>query len=743
MLNIRISFVLRQQHRNSHASGMRLVSSLVFFASPLVVVSSLQSQACKWIPNSSLPHFDTQIASSDCLLDPYLVIQEKTSIPHNQAWSYCRYCVFMNESDDIHHFFSPESVELSWSQWSEFFSQKNDLLNTKGEPKMRAVSAGSLLISTPIFIMPIICYHVGHLLVDFMEQVYSTMLEVYGEVRTDALLVIDVSNREERRMLSEILNKFVNSEKNESFDQMLRWLSNRPIMAFEMFVRALSQLSSNAIIFSDIHFGGDISSTLMHIATPHQPCQFQLHDPSLIPFSRSYQHFHKFISQSIEATLSVSPPSSLSSSSSVISYSEQPLIDVLFVFRNSSRLIVNMQAMVDLVSSKNLTWLSVDFAILPFKLQLQYLRKTRLLVATAGTAMHNMVFMNRSTSAIVLMMPEWCHCSWQYANQGILLGIDVSTYCQEGDMADQVSLSHWTAHFWLQCSVTFKSSDVTVDLHRFSSDLDRLFGLSPPAHERERATQLKVTTTSLGHWCYIGREPSPLIPSRTHHLPVFRITLLTSQFINGLWKVELAGELSNPLRPQHMWRSFPHLSVCFILHDMKLTDVTHSCYPMDTLNYHSKYMINSPYPIFSAHSWGQVSPHGGKIKGSDSYLTIDMGASDLISRASPEVALTIGTDCPGRNTTLICRVEGLELSLCVGVISLESSFEISLQPIVTELCSLHNLSCPLLSSLLSHCVHKRIMETHMSLPHPQYLPTPSAPFVFLHLEKTAGTTIRK
>jgi hypothetical protein len=721
-------------------AGIISVFSLVFLTSPVSALSSNQNPPCKWISSSSLSPFsqlDTKLASTDCLLEPFLIIQEKISIPHNQAWSYCQYCGYITGLVGVDHFTGPETVELTWSQWSEFFSQKNDNLRTKGIPKMRDVQAGSLLISTPIFIMPIICYHVGHLLVDFMEQVHSSMLEIYGEVRTDALLVMDVANQAERALLNETLNQFQNSQ---SFHQMFRWLSKHPVMAFEELVRTLSKVSGSTIIFKHIHFGGDISSTLMHLGTPHQPCQFRLHDPSLLPFSRSYQRFHSFVSHNVEAMLR---PSSSFLPPSFISVLDQPVIDVLFVFRNSSRLIVNMQAMVDLVSSKNLTWLSVDFAAIPFKLQLQYLRKTRLLVAAAGTAMHNMVFMNRSTAAIVLMMPEWCHCSWQYANQGILLNIDVSTYCHEGDTADQLSISHWTAHFWLQCSVTFKASDVTVDLQRFSSDLDRLFSLSHEPHKRD--TRLSASSSSLGNWCHIGRDPSPLAPSPRQRIPVFQITDVTSFSRNGLWEAELTGELSNLSNPQHIWRSFPHLSVCFVLRDTNGTNRlrVQGCHPLDQHNFQSKYLIKIPSPIFTVHSWGQVSPHGGKIKGSESYLTIDLKARNFISRGSPDIALGIGPNCQDLSADLVCRVGKLKLWLCVGAISPDSSFEISLQPIVKELCLLHNLSCSLLSSALSHCVYKRVLEARLSLPSPQYLPTVSAPFVFLHLEKTAGTTIRK
>ena len=230
-----------------------------------------------------------------------------------------------------------------------------------------------------------------------------------------------------------------------------------------------------------------------------------------------------------------------------------------------------MKGMIDIVSAMNFKWLAVDFAITSFKNQLIYLRKTRLLVAAAGTAMHNMIFMNHSTSAIVVMITDWCHCSWQYVNQGILLGVNVLTYCQPNDTKNHL-ISHWTANFWLQCSGVVKRSDMIVDLKRFSFDVENI--LNSPQEKRNISKSV---------WCNIGRSLSKdvfqsiLLPSLSNtNSTVIKLSSMS-------WKVRITGELVFPSIPQNIMKSFPHLSICSILYlsdDLKSPplDLIHHCH---------------------------------------------------------------------------------------------------------------------------------------------------------------------
>jgi hypothetical protein len=711
------------------------ISFFVFLTTKLAISSSSRGREveewneCQWTP-ISVPSsvFQLHVAGNDCLLEPSLVVQEKTSIPHNQGWSYCRDCGFMNGTLKPNSDSGQEFVDLTWSQWSDFFVLQNDRYRTNFTQQSK-VGVGSVMISNPIFIIPLIAFHPGHVLVDLMEQVYSSMLEIYGEVRLDSILVLDVSLFSYQQILRQAIDQYVNSMNESLYGYMIRWLTNRPVIPTLDFLSQLNAISAEMVIFSDIHFGGDISSTFMHLGTPHHPCQFRMNDSSLQPFSQNYDQFHNFVANRVSEMIK-DPIDS------------QPIIDVLFIYRNSSRSIVNMKEMINLVSAMNLNWLAVDFDVTPFKTQLIYLRKTRLLVAAAGTAMHNMIFMNHSTSALVIMMEDWCRCSWQYVNQGILLGIDVMTYCQPKETENQALIVHWTSKFWSQCSIVSKSSEMFVDIKRFADDLHDIFDSG------HQDFKILPSNLSLGSWCQIGEPFADYRQGLT--TPQFMVLSITATVeSNGFWNVIIPGELSYSQTPQNMLSSFPYLSACNTAYlGSDVNSAVSFCFPVDYHNYHSYYEIQTPSPSVTIHTYGKITSHGGKIRDSDNYISIDLRVRPRLSRMLPQIEFGLGNElgCPKSNSNqLICSVKGIEFQLCVGKIIPGSSFEISLQPIVKKLCpSLNDSSlCPLLSSSLSHCAHKRVLETQLSLPHPQYLPSPANPFIFLHIEMTAGSSIRR
>jgi hypothetical protein len=72
---------------------------------------------------------------------------------------------------------SGQRVDLSWSLWGEFFPLQNDRYHGRIEhfaadqTGALVVSDGILFVSRPVFILPMITVHVGHVLVDLLEQV--------------------------------------------------------------------------------------------------------------------------------------------------------------------------------------------------------------------------------------------------------------------------------------------------------------------------------------------------------------------------------------------------------------------------------------------------------------------------------------------------------------------------------------------------------------------------------------------
>jgi hypothetical protein len=93
-----------------------------------------------------------------------------------------------------------EDISLTWSLWGEFFSKKNDhikghvityekfyneiihssnIANSCGINDIDYNCNNNYYIDKPVFILPLITFHVGHILIDVIEQLYNTMIDSY------------------------------------------------------------------------------------------------------------------------------------------------------------------------------------------------------------------------------------------------------------------------------------------------------------------------------------------------------------------------------------------------------------------------------------------------------------------------------------------------------------------------------------------------------------------------------------
>jgi hypothetical protein len=70
----------------------------------------------------------------------------------------------------------------------------------------------------------------------------------------------------------------------------------------------------------------------------------------------------------------------------------------------------------------------------------------------------------------------------------------------------------------------------------------------------------------------------------------------------------------------------------------------------------------------------------------------------------------------------------------------------ALQRSISNFClsnQLNDVSCGFLTAQLSAVAYKAIQMRDQNMPDKQYLPTPLKPLVFVHIEKTGGTTLRE
>ena len=137
-----------------------------------------------------------------------------------------------------------------------------------------------------------------------------------------------------------------------------------------------------------------------------------------------------------------------------------------------------------------------------FSAQIELFAHTRIFIATAGTSVHNLIFLPPLSAVIIIMQhPSWCKWSWVYSNQAYLLNIYALIYCPkapaaykepesefettpdflteatsnhtkfdvEAWSAGNVEYYHWTRSFWSQGRRSSKMENITVDIPEFNA----------------------------------------------------------------------------------------------------------------------------------------------------------------------------------------------------------------------------------------------------------------------------------
>jgi hypothetical protein len=171
------------------------------------------------------------------------------------------------------------SVLISGSLWSEFFHyDSTDQYRLVINPTNREVSAvdvaiavphrqpfPAFMVTNPVYIIPMITFHVGHVLIDVLEQVYHSMVAHYGEVRRDSLLIFDVAGASEKGVLIRKLRSHLYDPKHDLYAVLLRLLTRNPIITIDSLQddrffgangahhRVVGR--SNSILFADLHIG--------------------------------------------------------------------------------------------------------------------------------------------------------------------------------------------------------------------------------------------------------------------------------------------------------------------------------------------------------------------------------------------------------------------------------------------------------------------------------------------------------
>lgn len=724
--------------------------------------------------------------------------RENYAVPSTQGWSRCQYCglrddervVMFNANGELH-----KSVLLSWSLWGEFFHKhKNDRIEAIYDENFEAYYR----IDRPVFVLPLITLHVGHILVDLLEQLYHAHMEHYGEIRKDCVIILDVASESERAVLREKIYYSINSD-NRSVGALLRQFTDLPIFSIDLW----KELSTwNNIVFSDLHVGLDISLSHFNAGQHSQPCIMSLTHVSTANFAlvQRYQKFARFLRQSVDFAAETD--------------TKHETVQVTMIQRKKNRVINNIEDILRVSQRPGLATAICDLDTMDYQQQQRTLLwNTDILVSVAGTALHNVLFMRPGSAVVMFMQPHWCEYAWMFANQAVLLGIKPFVYCTPASpvfvvdnsltnfLAKDIKLASWTRQMWLQGPRHYKSDNVTVGLSEYAILLDQavahvreqiksapnlfkkedfrtgephnaarsLQALSCPFPIEKKPTKTGKLTGNVESSTGAEQHGSNFPARRMHRALEIYISSLTAEYVPASvgWKVGIVGEVGiADAQFSALLESLPRLAIC-----MESVDMAPWCHPVAAFNYYTDLFLTMEAPVQALHVWAQATSSGAKLRHSDVYVVLDCRLPEAGFALHREIVgsdisfeVTLSEDCVPSNV----RAAGGLGALRAQVLTYPTSkfgttkqscrtsrrllfqnkmhSRLSLQRFTADFCWLHALTAANCVDFITH-LQQHILRVRAAaargLPPVQHEPSPVNPFHFLHIEKTAGSTLRE
>ena len=721
------------------------------------------------------------------------------SFPDSQWWSRCQHCTWSSVEGrfQVYNETVPKDsasvVDLTASLWGEFFFEsQNDFIQAEILDK-KEDKAPNLFIERPVFLLPLISLHPGHVIVDVLEQVYGAMMKAYGKVRRDSLLLLDVSNEEERSVLSRKI--YVNTRYAagfigegedavmvDSYASVLGVLSELPVVTLE----SLNSLpaGNSRVLFKDIHVGIDNFQGFFHHGHRYHPCLMSGagHSAFFRKLSARYQQFQSYIHSFYSQTSPrVDGPVNLTFVQRTPSLHKSHAGEVPSVAGGgnsgpSNRLILNVASLATKAKEMGHTVTTLTLEDMPFTTQLQLFHQTDVLVATAGSALHNVLFMRRGSSVVIIMQRWWQQWSWMFANQALLLDMRVFVYVDNfrSTKGSQCLTAHWSRHFWRVGPRAAKSSNIRVDEDVFERILTEAgdFSVEGVQSYRRRVNTADEGCTSGIRTFYRQKNDSKSSLSgeladlgckrkfNESEVPVVRVLVSAVKIDKSSqeWKVRLMGafeysvEYAGDTVMHEFFASMPHLSLCVQVLGSSMEMPGPGCLPLDSFNYYSELHVNfdvSVSPMQSLHVWMQATPQSGKLLGSDTFVALDLRVPDggwLLSQHQEHSGFRVApSPCNGEDSVSVIIVGPTGESERVVSFSLLSPWDF--QRDVSSLCRIEGLdpeTCSKIVSSVTARLEQCRLSSALGLPPVQNEePSRSSPFIFLHIEKTGGTTLRE
>ena len=643
------------------------------------------------------------------------------------------------------------------------------------------------------------------MLLDVLEPLFYALAETpsgwsHNEdvaLSRDVRLFFDVANANEMSTLhTHVLNHVFQRRASDSPHQLLRRFTHHPVH---------SRLGLDALpgttCFRDLQLGLDIDGTYGHAAQRSFLDGFRGTFRDSAAMARRYGAFRRFIL----APQNLLPPGvrrcgrlhDATCRATVTFVARRETAGTLAMTSRFPRAVLNAAALVRVAESAELQRevgaLRVVRAVLgeiPFTEQLRLFDRTDVLVGVHGTGMHNVLFMRPGSAVLVFEQPGWCRWRWRFTGQATLLGVHSFVFCDDTDAtlsAPFRSRFRWSARSWADGPTTTKDANVLVDIPAFTALLRGALAAATP-----RSDASAVAVPPPREHCVLRRADAPQCTLRAGdgereaaapppaRATTMRAVLLLDDVIasassNGSsWTVRLVPQVivdaCKGSDDAACAGAAAPLFLCIAM--VRSTDASalrsarngKLCLAMDQLNaYHT---IDVTLARGSESSSDATLGPGSAV--ASAWLEQLGAAGHGLREAVPNSHTLIGVDALAKSgeVTLSARLKLFDtarvrarvrvwppvaaLAVVIGdeVHLLRARLDIAseLQHAAVDFCAQHVLddgACVTLADRMHARARQEMHALAMMLPPTQPMPSPALPFVFLHHEKCAGSTLRR
>lgn len=642
------------------------------------------------------------------------MVGSRETIPQAQLWSRVRWTtmsrgVLLLHDPERSAEFRPE--KLSGSRWRLFFHDNSDSVMGKWTDEPFDVSKCDILFEHRVHLVNILTWQVGHLLIDVLEPLHYD--------GGDAQLILHVANEDEQKILEEKVRRTVYDE--DTPFGLLRNFTNKPIMTKNQ----LMSLGDN-ICFADISLELDISLTYYSLGAVDNTQSSPLDNSAL---KTRYSAFKRFLNQKL-----LHKPSN---------GSREEKKRIVFVKRKGSRKLINIDDLMSIAAATtnkdNVEVSVVSLEEMTFTEQIDVFKRVDILVAQYGSAAHNVLFMRPGTVLLLLMQPDWCPYSWHYANQATLS--DVKPICVCSMSSSRVASFRWTYRAWRQGPWISKDADFAVDPDLFRRSLDIAL------QETTMTASSVASIVDSGETPQIGEPFPPRV-----HISDARIERQLHDMAKVSLVAEVVGTPPSKQSPslvlfglEREWLDDNRVFLCVTADDT-------TCFSSSSFNEFSTIDLTVPWgSTVNLRCW--LALDGQEMARSETYWTavIDAESSGLgistithtpafVGRQQREFVVDWRPFRHGESMEIPVVLDGRLVPFMARL-----DLRTELQRRLAEFCREARLdaNCFELARAIDTVAMTRMKASRLGLPQVQDLPTVKRPFVFLHNEKTAGSTVRR